>query len=143
MSRLLLALSTAALTLACSATTGFVPLGDRSSATEIAFTEDATEAAGQLLAFDPSRHSLDIEIALPLHQSDDIDVFIVTSNGIRFQILSSFQDCHVDGARRRCDRHLPVLPHEGIDNWRVEARRPFALGVSSVEVDVTWVPRSR
>ncbi|MFP3915037.1 MAG: hypothetical protein ACLFWM_09195 [Actinomycetota bacterium] len=138
--RRLLVLAAATLTMACSGALGLVPIGERSTEARVAFPEDGTLAAGPLLAFDPSRHSLDIEVALPLEQSDDIDIFIITSNGIRFQILSSFQGCHVDGPWRRCDRHLPVLPEEGVDNWRVEAERSVAVGASSVEVDVTWVP---
>lgn len=140
MSRLLLALATAALAIGCSGAMGVVPLGERSSTAAIEFSEQATEAAGRLLAYDPARHSLDIEVALPIEQADDIDVFIIPSSGIRFQILSSFQDCRVEGAWRICSRQLPMLPEEDVDDWRVEAERGFANGVSPVEVDVTWVP---
>lgn len=140
MSRLLLVLATAALAIGCSGALGVVPLGERSTTAAIEFSEQATETAGRLLAYDPARHSLEIEVALPIEQSDDIDVFIVTSSGIRFQILSSFQDCRVEGLWRLCSRHLPVLPDEDVDNWRVEAERDFASGVSPVEVAITWVP---
>lgn len=140
MPRLLLVLATAALATSCSGALGVVPLGERNSTAAIEFSEQATETAGRLLAYDPARHSLDIEVTLPIEQADDIDVFIITSNGIRFQILSSFQDCRLDGVWRRCSRHLPVLPEEEVDNWRVEAERGFAAGVSPVEVSVTWVP---
>lgn len=140
MSRLLLVLATATLAIGCSGALGVVPLGERSSTAAIEFSEQGTQTAGRLLAYDPARHSLEIEVALPIEQADDIDVFIITSNGIRFQILSSFQDCRVEGAWRLCSRQLPVLPEEDVDNWRVEAERGFASGISAVEVAVTWVP---
>src|SRR5690606_20513187 len=75
MSRLTLAL--AFLALACSAPVSVVPLGERSSATQLHFEAGSTEATGQLLAFDPKRHTLDISIELPLEQPDDIEIFIV------------------------------------------------------------------
>ncbi|HEX2155081.1 MAG TPA: hypothetical protein VHL52_14040 [Acidimicrobiia bacterium] len=140
MSRLLTLIVLAALTLACSGPLGIVPLVDRSSGTDLSFEAGASEAAGQLLAFDPTQHSLDISIAMPSDQPDEIDVFIVTSNGIRFLVLNSFRDCHVEGSNRRCDRELPVMPAEGIDNWRVEALRSATTAAASLEVSVTWVP---
>lgn len=127
---------------ACSGSLAGVPFINRSSATEVSFPADATHASGELLAFDPTRHAMDIEIALPLSQDDDIEVFIITSNGIRFQILGSFQNCHVDATGRLCSRHLPRLPVEGVSNWRVEAERHEANGPTSLRVDVTWVPQS-
>lgn len=133
-------LATAALATGCSGAMGLAQMGERSSGALMEFSEHATETDGRLLAYDPAQHSLDIEIAFPLDQPDDIDVYIVTSNGIRFHILSSFQDCHVDGKSRLCSRELPVMPEEGLENWRVEAERDFPTGASSVEVDVTWVP---
>lgn len=139
MLRLTLLVALAILTLACSGVLGAVPFVDRSSGATLSFEEGDTEATGQLLAFDPTHHSLEISIAMPLEQSDDIDVFIVTSNGIRFQVLSSFQDCRIDGANRLCDRSLPVLPAEGIENWRVEALRSVSAAPGSVTVDITWV----
>lgn len=132
----------AALAISCSGAAGFAPVGDLRSSAAIRFSPDATVTSGAILAFDPARHSMEIEVAMPIEQRDDIDVYIITANGIRFQILSSFQGCRVDGAWRRCDRQLPVLPDEGLDNWRVEAERDAADGPSPVQVDVTWVPLS-
>lgn len=140
MSRLLSFIVLTALTLACSGPLGVVPLVDRSSSTDLSFEAGATEAVGQLLAFDPTQHSLDISIDMPSDQPDDIDVFIVTSNGIRFLVLNSFSNCHVEGSSRHCDRELPVMPAEEIDNWRVEAVRSAAEEAASLEVSVTWVP---
>lgn len=140
MRNLAVLLATLTLATSCSGALAGVRAFDRNSSTDVSFPADGTEASGQLLAFDPSKHSLDIEIALPLAQTDDIDIFIITSSGIRFQVLSSFQGCEVSGAGRRCSRHIPVLPSEGIDNWRVEAQRDVAGGPTSVRVDVTWVP---
>lgn len=140
MPRLLSLLAAASLVTSCSGAWGLVPVGERSSTAAIEFTEESIHTGGGLLAYDPSRHSLDIEVALSLEQTDDIEVFIITSKGIRFQILSSFQDCRVEGAWRRCDRRLPAMPDEGVDNWRVEADRGAAAGFSALEVDVTWVP---
>lgn len=140
MSRLLSLLVLTTLTLACSGPLGVVPFVDRSSSTDLSFEAGATEAAGQLLAFDPTQHSLDISIDMPSDQPDDIDVFIVTSSGVRFLILNSFRDCHVEGSSRRCDRELPVMPAEDIDNWRVEGVRSAATEAASVEVSVNWVP---
>lgn len=140
MARFLSVLAVAALATSCSGALGVIPIGERSSVAAIEFSEDATHTQGALLAYDPSRHALDIQVALSLEQTDDIDVYIITSRGIRFQIIGSFQDCRVEGAWRLCDRRLPSMPDEGVDNWRVEAERSVAAGYSTVEVDVTWVP---
>lgn len=125
---------------ACSGSLDAFPFGDRSSGARLSFASDSTETSGALLAYDPARHSMNISITLPLEQSDDIDVFIVTSTGVRFQILESFQDCTQNVAGRHCTRWLPVLPDEEIDNWRVEAVRQATGNASQVDVDVTWVP---
>lgn len=138
MSRLTLAL--AFLALACSAPVSVVPLGERSSATQLHFEAGSTEATGQLLAFDPKRHTLDISIELPLEQPDDIEIFIVPPSGLRYQVLGSFHDCEVDGAGRRCPRKLPVLPTETAQAWRVEALRTEPNGPTSIDVAVSWVP---
>jgi hypothetical protein len=140
MARLWLALMLAMLTTACASSVGLVDFGPRNSGARLSFSEGATEATGQLLAFDPARHSLDIAISISLDQAEDLDVFIVTSSGIRFQVLESFHDCLVDGAGRHCERWLPVLPDAGVDNWRVEAVRGAPDRPATVEVDVTWVP---
>lgn len=140
MSRIALVLAAAMLSAACSGVSLADPMGDRNSEARLSFDPGATEASGGLLAFDPAQHSsLDISISMPLAQLEDLDVYIVTSNGIRFQVLESFHDCQVDGANRQCDRWLPLLPDEGIDNWRVEAERRTSSDPSSVRVDVTWV----
>ena len=140
MSRLVLALALATLTLACSGTVGFVPWGERTSSATLEFSEGSTEATGALLAFDPSRHSLDISIEMPLEQSDDIDVFIIPSSGIRFQVMGSFHGCEVDGASRRCPRQLPSFPTETVDNWTVVAQRPESTEATQVRVAVAWQP---
>jgi hypothetical protein len=139
MKRLTIAL-VAVLATACTGTVGFAALGDRSSGAHLSFEKGATEATGQLLAFDPTRHSLEIDISISLEQEEDLDVFIVTSNGIRFQVLESFHNCRVDGSGRYCERWLPVLPDEGVDNWRIEAVRTRPDRASTVNVAITWVP---
>ena len=139
MARLTLAL-VALLATACSSTVGLTAFADRSTGARLSFEAGATEAEGQLVAFDPARHSLDIAISISLEQAEDLDVYIVTSNGIRFQVLESFTGCEVDGAGRHCERWLPVLPDEASDNWRVEAIRTEPDQPASVQVEVTWVP---
>lgn len=140
MTRPVLVLAAALVAAACSGLSLAAPIGDRNSGARLSFPAGATEASGSLLAFDPAQHSsLDISISMPLAQPDDLAVFIVTSNGVRFQVLESFTDCRVDGASRRCDRWLPLLADEGIDNWRVEAVRDDVAESTSLSVDVTWV----
>ncbi len=140
MPRLPLIVAAAMFTAACSGITAAAPIGDRSSEARLSFEAGATEASQSLLAFDPAQHdSLDISISMPLAQLEDLDVFIVTSSGIRFQVLESFVDCRIDGANRQCDRWLPLIYDEGIDNWRVEAVRAGSEDTSSVRVDVTWI----
>lgn len=129
-----------ATTVACSASLDAIPFGDRNSGARLSFDADSTESSGALLAYDPTRHSMEIAITLPLDQGDDIDVYIITSTGVRFQILESFQDCTQNTAGRHCSRWIPILPDEAIDNWRVEAVRETTGRESLVEVDVTWVP---
>lgn len=140
MSRLALVLAAAMLSAACSGLSLAAPMGDQNSEARLSFDAGATETSGRLLAFDPAQHSsLDISISMPLAQHDDLDVYIVTSRGIRFQVLESFSDCQVDDESRMCDRWLPVLPDEGLDDWRVEAVRTDSQNASSLRVDVTWV----
>lgn len=140
MSRLALVLAAAMFSAACSGLSLAAPMGDQNSEARLSFDAGSTETSGRLLAFDPAQHSsLDISISMPLAQLDDLDVFIVTSRGIRFQVLESFSDCQVDGSSRMCERWLPVLPDEGIDDWRVEAVRSDSENSSSLRVDVTWV----
>jgi len=137
MSRLTLAL--AFLALACTGPMSIDPFGKRSSAARLQFEDGSTEAVGQLLAFDPRGHTLDISIELPLDQPDDIEIFLVPPSGIRYQVLGSFQNCEVDGAARRCPRRLPALTTETADAWRVEALRSEAGGATSIEVSVSRV----
>lgn len=140
MSRFVPAFALAILTLACSGAMGVVPWGERTSSATLQFPEGATEASGALLAFDPTRHSLDISIELPLEQTDDIDVFIIPSSGVRYQVLGSFHECEVDGASRTCPRQLPAFPAETVDNWTVAAQRPESQGATRVEVAIAWQP---
>lgn len=125
---------------ACISTTAFVPLGERSSGAKLAWDVGETEASGSLLAFDPRRHTLDIAIVLPIDQPDDVDVYIVTTTGIRYKVLGSFHNCRQEDSVRLCTRNLPMFFDEGIENWRVEATRGDARQAASVRVDVTWVP---
>ena len=125
---------------ACSSTVALTAFADRSTGARLSFDAGVTEAEGQLVAFDPARHSLDIAISISLEQAEDLDVYIVTSNGVRFQVLESFTGCEVNGSGRHCERWLPVLPDEGPDNWRVEAVRTEPDRPATVQVDVTWVP---
>ncbi|HSJ34602.1 MAG TPA: hypothetical protein VLB85_06065 [Acidimicrobiia bacterium] len=138
MARLTLAL-VVFLATACSSTVGLTAFAGRSSGAHLSFDAGDTEASGQLVAFDPTRHSLDIGISISLEQAEDLDVYIVTSNGVRFQVLESFTGCEVDGSGRHCERWLPVLPDEGPDNWRVEAVRTEPDRPATVQVEVTWV----
>ncbi|MFO7293213.1 MAG: hypothetical protein FWJ92_08015 [Actinomycetes bacterium] len=135
MARLTLAL--AFLALACTGPMTVDPFGERSTA-RLQFEDGATEAVGQLLAFDPKSHSLDILIELPLEQPDNVEVFLIPPSGIRYQVLGSFQNCEVDGSARRCPRRLPALPTETADAWRVEALRTEPSGATSIEVSVSW-----
>lgn len=142
MTRFILIVVAALLTTACSGLSVVLPFADRSSGAHLDFEEGTTETSQGILAFDPEQHkSLDIAISMPASQ-DDVDVFIVSSNGIRFQVLGSFQNCHVEGDSRLCQRELPLLPDEGIDNWRVEAVRVDPSDAGSVTVDVTWVAKT-
>jgi|GEM_PF-2002101 len=138
MARLTLAL-VVFLATACSSTVGLNAFAGRSSGAHLSFDAGDTEASGQLVAFDPTRHSLDIGISISLEQAEDLDVYIVTSNGVRFQVLESFTGCEVNSSGRHCERWLPVLPDEGPDNWRVEAVRTDLDRPATVQVEVTWV----
>lgn len=125
---------------ACAGGISGFPLGDRISGAQLTMEEGDAEAGIGLLAFDPARHSLDIDISMPLEQQDDLDVYIVTASGIRFLVLESFHGCTETAASRHCARWLPVLPEEDTGNWRVEADRVDLSRISTVQVDVTWVP---
>lgn len=140
MKRLAPVLALATLTLACSGAVAVVPWGERTSSATLKFSEGETEASGALLAFDPTRHSLDISIELPLEQTDDIAVFIVPSSGMRYQVLGSFHGCEVDAVSRRCPRELPTFPAETVENWTVVAQRPESAEETRVEVAVAWRP---
>ncbi len=126
---------------ACAGPNAGLLMGDLSSTTQVWFEEGSSEASGHLLAFDPTRHTMDISISIDtLDAAEDLDLVIVTEAGTRYQILRSFHQCQIDGDRRRCERWLPALPAETVGGWRVEARRMASDSTAAVDVVVKWKP---
>ncbi|CAN5818364.1 hypothetical protein BH23ACT5_BH23ACT5_06380 [soil metagenome] len=126
---------------ACAGPNAGLLMGDLSSTAQVWFEEGSTEASSHLLAFDPTRHRMDISISIDtLENAEDLDLVIVTEAGTRYQVLGSFHQCEVDGARRQCERWLPALPAETVGGWRVEARRALSDATAAVDVVVTWIP---
>lgn len=123
---------------ACSAPIQLAPF-DRSSAVRLVLDEGETIASDGLLAFDPTRHSLEISIFLPLEE-EGFDVYFIPTTGIRYQVMSSLHNCQENRDGRRCLRHLPSMPGEGIEDWTVEVARKDSTRVTAIDVKVTWVP---
>lgn len=136
-----LLLTVAALCAACAGLNAGVIHGDLNSEADLTFAQGATEASRALLAFDPTQHRMNITISIePLAQKGDMNVFIVTDSGTRYQVLGSFHQCTEEAETRRCSRKLPPLPYERVGSWRVEAMRGDASIPASVQVQVQWVP---
>lgn len=134
-----LSVAAAALVMAaCSSPVPLAPL-DRSSSARVVLAEGETNASDRLLAYDPTRHRLEIAIFLPFDE-DTVDVYLIPTTGIRYQVMGSLHNCEENRHGRRCLRFLPTLPDEGIEGWRVEVARKDTTRVTAVDVKVTWVP---
>lgn len=141
MERFLLVVLVGMLSGGCVGSNAGLLVGDLNSQARVSFAEGDSEASGSLLAFDPTRHRMEIVVTVEgLETTDDLAVVIITEAGSRYQILGSFHRCRTEGDRHECDRWLPTLPAETVGGWRVEARRTAAATEATVEVDVTWIP---